>query len=174
MIKWLKLPLQLFCSLIAKLSAWLRDEVVFDLLLPYFVSGRGPSGGRLVSWHLNHMECQMDHLAALACQKTCAIQLCLGSNRCSRRVRQRTTAERGVLLKALFSGRIRSVFISVMVVETHQIPMFFQLPKFSNMGSTTQIKSVHTQFCIALPDVTGRTENGTVVKEDVANHFNGC
>lgn len=55
MIKWLKLPPQLFCFLIAKLSVWLRGEVAFDLLL-LFVSGKGPSGAWLVSWHLNHRD----------------------------------------------------------------------------------------------------------------------
>lgn len=138
------------------------------------MSGRGPSGVQLVSWHLNHIECQMDHLAGVACQKTCRIRLCLGSNRCSRHVRQRTTAERSVLLKALFSGRIRSLFISVMWWRLIRSQCRFNSLNSNNTGPTTHIKPVNTQFCIALPDVTGRTENCTVEKEDVANHFNGC
>lgn len=105
--------------------------------------------------------CQVDHLAGVACQKTCRIRLCLGSNRYSRNVRQRTTAERSILLRPLFSGRMLSIFISVVVVETHQILVSFNSLHSNHVCYTAQIESVNIQFCIALPDVTDRTENCT-------------
>lgn len=123
-IKWLKLPPQLFCFLIAKWRVWIRGEVAFDLLLPY-LWWKGPSGSGLLCWHLNPRECHKDHSAGVAFKKLVEFDSFLGSNRCSRSVRQRSTGQRSTLLRALFSERIWSLFISVMVVETRQIPMSF-------------------------------------------------